>query len=612
MSLANRIARFSAEWRFPLALPAVLALVLGLSSTIGLFVWASHFEHDNLELDFKRRANIRAMVFQERVGDALLALQAVNQLFATVEPVSRSHFHTFTLPLLARFPHIQAFSFHRLISAAERSDFEAQMRRIKPDFTITEVGTDGKLVKAAAKPQYRVVDYLEPYAGNEAAFGLDDNSRKYRQAAVERATDTGLPSATGLFRLAQRSQQPGFLVLMPVYRHDAVLDSVAARRQGVIGYTAAVFLASDLAKSLLEPGIDDAAGLNVAIYAASSANESVLAFRSDQGAPATYGLAARLLPSWLRPDPALSYSRTVDVAGTPWLVVVSELATPFLEHHLGSMLTLIAGTLLSLLAAAYLQVQHQRMTQLGRDNASLNENLATRKRMEEALRQSQQMLRQLAAHQDEIKEDERKRIAREIHDDLGQNLLALRIDASMLHARTGDSHPLLHKKTGYVLQTIDATVRSVREIINNLRPAVLNLGLRAAVEWQVQQFQLRSDILCELEVDDDCLDLGVDESRDTALFRILQESLANVRRHSRATRVRVQLRRNGDLLCLTIADNGTGILPGDRRKARTFGLLGIEERVSALGGKVTIDSVPEQGMTISLSVPIAETPASRI
>jgi signal transduction histidine kinase len=593
---------------FPLALPAALALVLGLSSTIGLFVWASHFEHGNLDINFRRRANITSMFFQEEMDDALLALQAVNQLFSTVAPVSRTQFRTFTQPLLARLPYIQALSFHRLVSAAERPGYEAQMRRLYPDFTITETGNDGKPMVAAVRQQYRVVDYLEPLAGNEAALGLDVNRRQDQQAALERATDTGLASATGLFRLAQGNVQRGFLVLMPVYRQGLVLDTVTARRQAVIGYTAAVFLANDLAKSLLAvaAGTRDTDGLHVSVYAAAGADEGALAFRSGSAAPVARLPAPVLLPRWLRQDPGLSFSRTVNVAGTPWLVSVSMPPLPFLAHHLGSLLTLIAGTVLSLLAAAFLQVQHRRLARLGLDNASLNDSLAARKRMEEALRQSQQMLRQLAVHQDRIKEDERKRIAREIHDDLGQNLLALRIDVSMLHARTGNRHPLLHKKTGYALQTIDATVKSVREIINNLRPAVLNLGLRAAIEWQVQQFQLRSGIVCELEEDERGLDLGVAEDRDTALFRILQESLSNVRRHAQATRIRVQLRRNGDLLCLTITDNGTGILPGDRRKTRTFGLLGIEERVNALGGRMTIDSVPDRGMTISLSIPIAE------
>jgi signal transduction histidine kinase len=603
-------ARFSLRdrRRFSWSLPAVLALVLGLSTTSGLFVWASNFEHDNLDTDFKRRANVTSMFLQAEMDDAMQALLAVNQLFVTVESVSRSQFHAFTQPLLANYPYIQALSFHRLISHTERPAYEAQMRRWYPGFKIVENANDGKSVAAAVRAQYRVIDYIEPVTGNEAVIGLNANSRQYQLAALQRATDTGLASATGLFPLIQRNMERGLQVLMPVYRHGATLDSIAARRQAVIGYTAVVFLASDLTKRLLaNTSSTPDARLDVRVYAAGSADQRALAFHSGPAAaPSQASAIASLLPLWLRNDPALYFSRTFDVAGTPWLVEVRRPPLPFLEHHLGSLLTLIGGTLLSLLAAAYLQVQHRRMAQLGLDNASLNDNLASRKRMEEALRQSQQMLRQLAAHQEQIKEDERKRIAREIHDDLGQNLLALRIDASMLHARTGNSHPLLHKKVGYVLQTIDATIKSIRDIINDLRPAVLNLGLRAAIEWQVQQFQLRSGIACELAADDDNQDWGADESRDTALFRILQESLANVRRHARATHVRVTLGREGEWLCLTIADNGTGILSGDRRKARTFGLLGIEERVSALDGRMTIDSVPERGMTISLSVPIGE------
>src|SRR5690606_17258009 len=116
------------------------------------------------------------------------------------------------------------------------------------------------------------------------------------------------------------------------------------------------------------------------------------------------------------------------------------------------------------------------------------------------LRRSKQLLQELATHQEAIKEEERKRIAREIHDELGQNLLALRIDASMLHARTGGLHPRLHEKAQHALEQIDTTIKSVRTIINDLRPPVLDLGLLAAIEWQVKEFVRRNGIACKLKV----------------------------------------------------------------------------------------------------------------
>ena len=144
---------------------------------------------------------------------------------------------------------------------------------------------------------------------------------------------------------------------------------------------------------------------------------------------------------------------------------------------------------------------------------------------------------------------------------------------------------------------------TVRAIINNLRPGVLDFGLDAAIEWQVKEFQCRSGIVCDVlfdrqkcEIDDHCA---------TALFRILQESLTNINRHAQATRVNIVLRRDDQRLSLSIADNGIGIRPGCRRKANSFGLVGISERISRLGGELTIDSARGSGTTLAMTIPMA-------
>ncbi len=232
------------------------------------------------------------------------------------------------------------------------------------------------------------------------------------------------------------------------------------------------------------------------------------------------------------------------------------------------------------------------------------EHLNERRQVEQALRQSQEELRQLASYQERIKEDERKRIAREIHDELGQNLLALRIDVAMLHARTASAHPKLNRKVHAVLDHIDATMKAMRAIINNLRPTVLDLGLTAAIEWQVKEFQRRTGIECKLAMPDK--ELEVDDSRATALFRILQESLNNVFRHARATQARIEVQRRDGQVSMTVADNGVGIFPGCRRKATSFGLVGIKERVSTLGGEFRIKSGEENGTMLHVSIPVEE------
>lgn len=233
----------------------------------------------------------------------------------------------------------------------------------------------------------------------------------------------------------------------------------------------------------------------------------------------------------------------------------------------------------------------------------LEHEIQERRKAEEALRQSQATLRELAAYQERVREDERKRIAREIHDELGQNLLALRLDVSALHARTGKRHPRLQERAETALEYIDTTMKSIRAIMNNLRPSVLDLGLPAAIEWQVAQFERRNNLICELVMHDE--GRLVPETQATAVFRILQESLNNISRHARATFVRVEVRIGMRQLEIVISDDGIGMHPGEQRKTHRFGLIGMEERVTMLGGTLRIDSTPGKGTVLRVSIPLA-------
>jgi signal transduction histidine kinase len=282
---------------------------------------------------------------------------------------------------------------------------------------------------------------------------------------------------------------------------------------------------------------------------------------------------------------------------------VDYLFTPIIPKILQSKVAVFVE-----LAKKNLQLQHQT-GELAKLNRELQEqrkqdleHISERKLAEEALRQSREELRQLAMYQERIKEDERKRIAREIHDELGQNLLALRIDVSMLHTRTGATHPILHRKVHSVLDHIDTTMKAMRSIINNLRPTVLDLGLNAAMEWQIKEFQRRTGIICELMMPDE--ELILDDERATALFRILQESLNNILRHAKATCAEIELYNDEGKLYMRVADNGVGMFPDCRRKANSFGLVGIKERVSSLGGDLIIENGPDQGTTLKVSIPM--------
>lgn len=231
------------------------------------------------------------------------------------------------------------------------------------------------------------------------------------------------------------------------------------------------------------------------------------------------------------------------------------------------------------------------------------------------LEKSHEQLRQLTEHQEHIKEEERVRIARDIHDDLGQNLLALKVDAAMLHARTSNTHIRLNKRAHTALQNIDATIASVKTLINDLRPATLNLGLLAAADWQLKQHARINEVACRLislDIADDC---GLDPERTTAIFRILQEALVNIAKHAQATEVVVTLTSNTHHFSMSVMDNGKGMQPADRKKLNAFGLIGMQERIRTLAGEFYIESLAQgttRGTTLTVTIPLIPAPENTV
>jgi PAS domain S-box-containing protein len=229
-------------------------------------------------------------------------------------------------------------------------------------------------------------------------------------------------------------------------------------------------------------------------------------------------------------------------------------------------------------------------------------DLSAARHATEMLQRSFTQLRQLSDHQEQIKEAERKRIAQDIHDDLGQNLLALKMDVAPLRARLAGGR--LRARVQIVLDNIDASIASVRAIMNDLRPAMLELGLHPAVAWQIQQFERMSGIACRLTALAPEAEFGLDEEQTLAVFRILQESLSNVARHAQASDVQIELAAGPNGFSMTVADNGKGLQPGDRSKDNSFGLMGIRERVLLLDGELTITSSPGSGTVLLIAIPL--------
>lgn len=247
-----------------------------------------------------------------------------------------------------------------------------------------------------------------------------------------------------------------------------------------------------------------------------------------------------------------------------------------------------------------------RTAELSHANQLLQQEVAQRQRAQAELHESREQLRKLADHLQALKEAERQRIAREIHDELGQNLLALRLDLAQLQARSSARGGRLHARVTAALDNLDATVRTVRGLMNELRPAVLDLGLPAALEWQVAQFRQHSGAVCQLELPAEAVLGDVPAELSLVLFRSLQEALSNVVRHAGASAVQVALQRDAAGLALRICDNGSGATAADRNKSDRFGLVGIAERVGALGGRLELAPyVAGEGCQLVLWLPLA-------
>ena len=224
-----------------------------------------------------------------------------------------------------------------------------------------------------------------------------------------------------------------------------------------------------------------------------------------------------------------------------------------------------------------------------------------RKQAEEDLKTTQEKLRNLSTHLQSVIEEERTNIAREIHDELAQALTALQIDLFWLGERIPAGKEDLIQKINSMSHIVETVIQSTQRISTELRPVLLDtLGLSAAIEWQVEEFQKRTGIQCEVVIDSAEIDL--DPDRSTAIYRILQESLTNVARHADANEVWVRLNRHSDKLILEVVDNGKGITQDQISGSMAFGLIGMRERIRPWGGEFNICGIDGKGTTVAATI----------
>jgi signal transduction histidine kinase len=225
----------------------------------------------------------------------------------------------------------------------------------------------------------------------------------------------------------------------------------------------------------------------------------------------------------------------------------------------------------------------------------------------EEIKTSHQKLQALTDHQERIREEERKVIAREVHDELGQALTGLKMHIHILKrqaALVNDESGLLAGGLDDLTQTVDSTIGTVRRIASELRPSLLDdFGLVAAIEWQVQEFGRRTSIITDFISNSESVDLGAD--RNTAMYRIVQEALTNIARHAGARHVLVELEERSDQVRITVRDDGRGMVNTNAR-GTSLGMVGMEERCRMIGGELKIESTPAVGTTIKLRIPSKE------
>jgi signal transduction histidine kinase len=516
----------------------------------------------------------------------------------------RLHNYIHGLQLKRNFPAVEYVNFAVAVSNSQRQDFVAHMRREARQVLGERASPD--ISPPGHRPSYLVVAYIEPDPPAASFFGVDLMANPYFGNELLEEPDRGTIFSSGTpIPLLSRPNDIHMGMRMPVYHAGMPHNTVEQRRAAYMGSLGIAFSLPALLHGILEempvsgarltlydigPGID--------IHGRKVRGRALPLFDSK-------GTPAAPAPPLEKSAALFTTTLPLDFNGRPWRAVLSvprkALYTDLDADYPKLMMAFaFIGSMLLYALLHTLTSSRRAALELAQEMTSeLRES-------QNKLQLSHQKLRRLADHAYQIKELERKRIAREIHDDLGQNLLALRIEGEMLASRTKGTHSRLHGRARATLQQIDTIIKSVRQIINDLRPTVLDLGLSAAVEWQVNQFQRRTGIQCE--VIDEHGEISLPDHCATAFFRILQESLTNVVRHANATRVVVELRLNAGWLSLSVRDNGSGLPPGGRNKFGSFGLVGIEERIVILGGTCAVFSGPGGGTTVTVSAPVVEAP----
>jgi signal transduction histidine kinase len=567
------------ERRGRIAVPMILILVL---QAVAFRIAATA----QVQADENRLARAAKLII-DRVGDRLVThrevLASVRHFVEAIPSFTFEQFSEFTRITLQDNPDVFALSINDVVAHERRAGYERAMSRLSPlgAFRITERDGDERLVRARDRAEYVAVRYIVPLANNERAVGYDIGSDLDRRAAIDRARASGTMAVTEPIRLVQeRRARVGVLELMPV---TSGIEGATGGTHRILGFAVAVVKVDEMIDTATRGYVP--AGLTFQVIDRDAAGHRNLLYRSDaavQG-PAPAGS--------VRAD----WTAALRTGDRHWIVAIT--ATPAYHRQQRSWLAWRVGVP-GLVFATLVQILLLGMT--GRT--------AVVQRANEALLRAEEELRALTERIQTTREEEQARIARDLHDELGQLLTALKVTVRGLENKLEKLPP--SDATGVLIDQlveagglVDLTVASVHRVVSELRSAALDqLGLPAALRDQGRRFGARTGIECHVDAPEDLPPLPRDVS--TALYRIAQEALTNVVRHAGASRVDVRLAAGGGEVTLRVDDDGRGIQPAGGREDE-LGVVGMRERATRLGGELAVTSGPRGGTTVRVRIPLA-------
>ena len=564
---------------------------MGILGSLSLFAVIDDNTESAAEERFGHQTTEAKRVIETRIQSYANVLYSVRAQFAVDGEVGLAGFQRFvrSLDLDNRFPGFEVVNYAVHVPAEEKQQFVDAMRNAKGPGS--ESYSSFAIKPPGERPEYHVLVFLEPLAGNEFALGLDVAANPASSnpgdvaAALRLARDSGQLTASGrLIRVKREKEFIGLAMRLPVYRNGMPLDTVEHRRVAYVGSVGAGFNVENLMRGVLSEGT--LSHLRFRVYdternverAVTSPPDERLLFDSNQLITASSQSRGEV-------DSMFSRMLPMEIGGRVWEIHFSGRKDAIIDRtdKLLSFAILAGGLLSSLLLFTVLYFLASSRSQ--------------------ALKLAAQMTKDLRATSNrlvEVQESERRLLARELHDRVGQNLTALGLNLSIVaNGLPPEASPELAARLEDSNQLVQGTVDAMRDVMAELRPNALDdYGLPAALRSLAAGFSRRTGIHVAFEADEPSPD--VPKTVDLAMFRIAQEALNNIAKHSGADRVEMAIRRVNGHATLSVRDNGVGIDPkrAGTSTAPGWGLLIMRERAEAVGAEFTLRADPDAGVQV--------------